>query len=162
MFVYIYLYIYIYIYPSIYFCIYHHLSNLANICKEKLLDSEGRAYLNFDTYYPNLWGFPGAASDKESSRQCRRHETWDQPLGQEDPLEEGMAICFRILAWRIPWTEEPGGLQHIGLQSQTQLKGPSTQPVSLQKTFIHFYSNHLCLKVPVTCILTIIRHFWTI
>ena len=87
---------------------------------------------------------------------------WVQPLGQEDPLEEGMAICFRILAWRIPLTEEPGGLQHIGLQSQTQLKGPSTQPVSLQKTFIHLYSYQLCLKVPVTCTLTIIRDFLAI
>ena len=32
-------------------------------------------------------------------------------MGREDPLEEGMAIHFTILAWRIPWTEEPGGLQ---------------------------------------------------
>ena len=37
-------------------------------------------------------------------------------LGQEDPLEEGMATHSIILAWRIPWTEEPGGLQFIGSQ----------------------------------------------
>ena len=37
-----------------------------------------------------------------------------QPLGQEDPLEEGMATHSSILAWRVPWTEEPGGLQSIG------------------------------------------------
>ena len=48
-------------------------------------------------------------------------ELWVWYLGQEDPLEEGMATHFSILAWRIPWTEEPGGLQSIGLQSQTQL-----------------------------------------
>ena len=36
--------------------------------------------------------------------------------GQEDPLEEGMATHSSILAWRIPWTEEPGGLQSIGSQ----------------------------------------------
>ena len=35
-------------------------------------------------------------------------------LGQEDPLEEGMATCSSILAWRIPWTEEPGRLQSTG------------------------------------------------
>ena len=35
-------------------------------------------------------------------------------LGPEDPLEEGMATHSSILAWRIPWTEEPGGLQYIG------------------------------------------------
>ena len=39
-----------------------------------------------------------------------------QSLGQEDPLEEGMASYSSILAWRIPWTEEPGGLQSIASQ----------------------------------------------
>ena len=43
-------------------------------------------------------------------------ETQIQSLGREDPLEEGMATLSSILAWRIPWTEEPGGLQSIGLQ----------------------------------------------
>ena len=38
-----------------------------------------------------------------------------QSLGQEDPLKESMATHSNILAWRIPWTEEPGGLQSIGL-----------------------------------------------
>ena len=37
-----------------------------------------------------------------------------RPLGQEDPLEEGMVTYSNILAWRIPWTEEPGGLQPMG------------------------------------------------
>ena len=43
-------------------------------------------------------------------------ETWIQFLGQEDPLEEGLAIHVSILAWRILWTEEPGGLQSMGSQ----------------------------------------------
>ena len=43
-------------------------------------------------------------------------ETWIQSLGQEDPLEEGMATDSSILAWKIPWTEEPGGLQSMGSQ----------------------------------------------
>ena len=43
-------------------------------------------------------------------------ETWVHFLGWEDPLEEGMATNSSILAWRIPWTEEPGGLQFMGLQ----------------------------------------------
>ena len=41
---------------------------------------------------------------------------WVQSLGEEDPLEEGMATHANILAWKIPWTEESGGLQSIGLQ----------------------------------------------
>ena len=43
-------------------------------------------------------------------------ETWVQSLGWEDPLEEGMATHSTIPAWRIPWTEEPGGLQSPELQ----------------------------------------------
>ena len=40
-------------------------------------------------------------------------ETWVQSLGREDPLEKGMANHSSILAWRTPWTEEPGGLQSM-------------------------------------------------
>ena len=43
-------------------------------------------------------------------------EMWVWPLGQEDPLKEEMADFSSILAWRIPWTEEPGRLQSIGPQ----------------------------------------------
>ena len=43
-------------------------------------------------------------------------ETWVPSLRQEDLLEQGMATHSSILAWRSPWTEEPGGLQSIGLQ----------------------------------------------
>ena len=47
-------------------------------------------------------------------------QTWIRSLGQEDPLEKGMAIHSSILAREIPWTEEPGGLQSMGSQkSQT-------------------------------------------
>ena len=42
-----------------------------------------------------------------------------QSLGQEDPLEKGMAVHCSILAWRIPWTEEPGGLVSVESQSDT-------------------------------------------
>jgi len=43
-------------------------------------------------------------------------EIWVLSLGWEDPLEEGMEIHSSVLAWRIPWTEEPGGLQSMGSQ----------------------------------------------
>ena len=46
-------------------------------------------------------------------------ETQIQPLGWEDPLEKEMATHSRVLAWRIPWTGEPGGLQSVGSQSKT-------------------------------------------
>ena len=50
-----------------------------------------------------------------------KQERWVQSLNWEDPLEEEMAAHSSILAWRIPWTEEPGGLQSIGSQSRTRL-----------------------------------------
>ena len=50
------------------------------------------------------------------------HETRVWPLGWEDPLEKGLATHSSILAWRIPWTEEPDELQSMRLQRQTQLK----------------------------------------
>ena len=43
-------------------------------------------------------------------------ETWAQSLGWEDPLEKEMAPHSSILAWEIPWSEDPGGLQSMGLQ----------------------------------------------
>ena len=48
-------------------------------------------------------------------------ETWVQFLGGKDPLEKEMATHSSIPAWRIPWTEEPGGLQSIGSKSWTQV-----------------------------------------
>ena len=59
-------------------------------------------------------GFPGGASGKEPTCQCMRLKRWVQSLGWEDPLVKGMATHSSILAWRIPRTEEPGGLQSTG------------------------------------------------
>jgi len=55
-----------------------------------------------------LQGIPRWLSGKESACQCRRHRF--NLLSREDPLEEEMATHSSILAWGIPWTEEPGGL----------------------------------------------------
>ena len=58
-------------------------------------------------------GFPGRSVGKESA--CNAGDQV-QSLGQKDPLEKGMATHSSILAWRIPWTDEPGGLQSMGSQ----------------------------------------------
>ena len=58
-------------------------------------------------------GFPGGSDGKEYT--CNSGDLV-QSLGWEDPLEKGKATHSSILAWRIPWTEEPGRLQSMGLQ----------------------------------------------
>ena len=60
-------------------------------------------------------GMRGGSSGKEPACQCRR-QTGVWSLGLEDPLEEGLVTHSSILAWRIPWGEEPGGLQSMRLQ----------------------------------------------
>ena len=62
-------------------------------------------------------GFPGGTSGKEPACQCRRHKRRRfDPWVRRIPLEEGRATHSSILAWRIPWTVEPGGLQSMGSQ----------------------------------------------
>ena len=61
-------------------------------------------------------GFPGGPMVKNLPAMEEMQERQVQFLGQEDPLEEGLATHFNILAWRTPWTEEPGGLQSMESQ----------------------------------------------
>ena len=77
-----------------------------------------RSWTRLSDFHFLIWGFPGGSEDKASA--CNR-ETWVRSLGQEDPLEKEMATHSSILAWRIPWMEEHGGLQFMGSQSRTQL-----------------------------------------
>ena len=58
-------------------------------------------------------GFSGGSAVKNLPAM---QETQVRSLGQEDPLEQGMATCSCLFSWRIPWTEEPGELQFMGLQ----------------------------------------------
>ena len=66
------------------------------------------------TLYNYLIDFPVAQTVKNLPA---RQETRVRSLGWEGPMEEGMETHSSTLAWRIPWTEEPGGLQSIGLHS---------------------------------------------
>ena len=64
-----------------------------------------------------IMGFPDGSSGKESACRRRRQEIWVRFLGWKDPLEKEIANQSSILAWEIPWKEEPGGLQSVGSQS---------------------------------------------
>ena len=84
-------------------------------------------------------------------------ETWVQSLGQEDPLEKEAATHSSILAWRIPWTEEPGGLQVHGVtKSQTQLSDFTfTYSYFIAKMPFKFLSNTSFGKYPSTVALSL-------
>ena len=56
--------------------------------------------------------FPSGSEGNLSAMQ----EIWVESLGQEDPLEKGMATCSGVLVWRILWTEKPGELKSVGSQ----------------------------------------------
>ena len=62
------------------------------------------------------WVFPGGLAVKNLPTMQEPQETHVRSLSREDPLEKEMATDSSILAWRIPWAEEPGGLQSMGLQ----------------------------------------------
>ena len=74
-----------------------------------------------------FWGFPGGSDGKETPAM---QETQVRFLGQEEPLEEGIATHSSILAWRIPWTEEPHGLQSMGCK-ETDTTEQLILPLSL-------------------------------
>ena len=70
-----------------------------------------------------IWDFNNSSCDIRASlvgqmikNPQAMQETWDQSLDRKDPLEKGMTTHSSVLAWRIPWTEEPGGLQSVGSQ----------------------------------------------
>ena len=74
-------------------------------------------------------------------------EAWAQSLGQEDTLEEKMATHFSFLAWIIPWTEELGGLQSMGLQriGHDWATKHSAAQQALQYTSKYLYVSFFCL-----------------
>ena len=83
--------------------------------------------------------FPGGTSGEELAYQCRRHKRCGfDPWVGKTPLEESMATHSGLLAWRIPWSEEPGRLQSMGSQSQTRLKWLSMHA-------------HFCLHLYICC-----------
>ena len=96
-------------------------------------------------------------------------ETWVRSLGWEDPLEKGMATHSNILAWKIPWTEETGGLQSTGLRrvrnnwtTKEQEKTSKTevyyQGFSFNSTFNFLFSEVMLKKRPVHSTAHLIHH----
>ena len=81
-------------------------------------------------------GFPAGSDGKKI---CLQFDPWVRSLGQEDPLEKGMAMHSGILAWRIPWTEGPNGLQSLGSQYVGQNWTSNTNTLMLEFLFLAIY-----------------------
>ena len=77
-------------------------------------------------------------------------KTWVQSLGQEDPLEEGMATHSSILAWKTPWTEKPNGLPSMGLQRVRRERVQMTVALSGQ------------IQYTLDCVWTLPFPFWNL
>ena len=86
--------------------------------------------------------FPCSSVGKASPAM---QETWVWFLGREDPLEKEVATHFSILAWRIPWSEEPGRLQSMGSQESDM-----TEQLSTVRTHRHIHT-HICMCVCIKC-----------
>ena len=99
------------------------------------------------------WGFPGGSVVKNPLAIQGTQETGVWSLGWDDPLEKGIATHSSILAGRIPWTEEPSGLQSLGLQRWTQLKWLSTlKDTWLVSSFWLSWIKHLWTFVCKFCV----------
>ena len=86
-----------------------------------------------------IWGLPGG-SDMVKNLSAM-WETWVQSLVLEDPLERGMATHSSILTWRIPWTEESGELQFMGLQSVGHDRVTNTHHTLYTQTHTHTHTQ---------------------
>ena len=99
-------------------------------------------------YYVPL-GFPGVSV---VTNLPAMQEPWARSLGLEDPLEAGMATDSSVLAWRIPWTEEPGGLQFMGVAKNTRQNW-----VDLAGVRVHTHTH-----TPLNPMLQVLHHLlWT-
>ena len=89
-------------------------------------------------------GFPVGGCGKELTYQCRRPGF--NPWVEKTPMEEGMASHYGILAWRIPWTVEPDGLQSMGMQRVRHNESdlPSMQVLCRKIHTVYTVSNAVC------------------
>ena len=95
-------------------------------------------------------GFLGVSEVKNPPAMQELQETQVQSLGQEDPLEKEMAAHSSFLAWRIPWTEEPGGYSPWVTKSRTRLSNLTHTGINLIKCIENVYTKKYKVLVKET------------
>ena len=105
-------------------------------------------------YQVMIQDFP-CSSVGEIHVQCRRprFDSWIQFMGQEDPLEKEMATHSSIIAWKIPWTEEPGELQSMGSQVSDLATKPPQPGSPVVRTPLAFGKEWVLLSCPLLTVL---------
>ena len=88
------------------------------------LEKDSQREVTMTLGWSQVTGFPGVVKNLPA-----KQETWVQSLGQEDPLEKEIATHSSILAWEIPWTEEPSRLQSMGWKKSRSKQQQSSQQV---------------------------------
>ena len=110
-----------------------------NSCSDRC---EVVSHHGFALYYLNESGISASLVAQRLKRLPVMQETWVRSLGWEDPLEKELATHSRILVWRIPWMEKPGGLQSTG-----------SRRVTTERLNFHFLSmeveSALCMYMPL-------------
>ena len=104
----------------------------------RLLGTSSSVFLFFRIIYIDFWASLRAQLVKNLPAM---QESQIQSLGREDPLEKEMATHSSIFAWRIPWTEEPGGLQSMGSQ-----ESDTTQQLNHPRIDFYVFSQSLVLR----------------
>ena len=111
--------------------------NEVGICVENLIGHVCEVvFLGSLFYFIGLHAYPYAFPGGSDSKESAVWETWVQSLGWEDPLEKGMPTNSSILAWRIPWEKEPGGLQFMGCKESN-----TTEQLTLAFLYVYFYAS---------------------
>ena len=91
------------------------ISILGAVINNAAMNIHGKIFMDIHFYFTWVWHWASLVAQRLKCLPAMR-ETWVQSLGREDPLEKEMATHSSILAWRISWMEEPGGLQSMGSQ----------------------------------------------
>ena len=91
--------------------------------------------------YPLQYSWASLVAQMVKNHSTMR-ETWIQSLGWEDPLEKGRATHSSIVAWRIPWTEDPGRLQSMGMQRVRHNWVTKPSPAQHKDTHVTFHKEH--------------------